>query len=141
MGGPPPGRRSSTASKNGSGLSTIPGATAVGVVIHGLVPVVRVLAQLHDPVAHQPLLRGTPQNTDPERYFEHLGEERHDVNRQHRSLPRRRSGPARAPPPHATSRRRTTAATRGGMRAAAPRPAAPPRRHAPRSRPAAGPWA
>src|SRR5207249_11708507 len=101
----------------------------------------RVLAQLHDPVAHEPLLRGTPQNTDPEGRFEHLREERHDVNRQHRSLPRRRSGPATAPRPPATSHRRTTAATRGGRRAAAPRPAAPPRRHAPHSRPAAWPSA
>src|SRR6266849_6532561 len=110
-----------------------PRAAAVGGVVHRLVPVVRVLAQLHHVVTHQPLLRGPPRNADPQRPFEHLRKECHDVNRQHRPLPRRRSGLATAPPQRATARRRTTAATRGGRRAAAPRSAVPPRPAAPRS--------
>src|SRR5258708_6247105 len=46
-----------------------------------------------------PLLRRAPQDAGRKRHGEHLGEERHDVNREHHRPRPRGSGPATLPPP------------------------------------------
>src|SRR5690348_1687136 len=101
------------------GLEHHPSAPAVRRVVYGLVPIARVLAQLHHPVPHESPLRRATENADPERRLEDLREQRRDINRQHHPPPR--SDCATAPPPRAMSPRRTTTAIPDDTRAGAPR--------------------
>ena len=76
----------STASKNGAGFITMPGAAAVGRVVHGAVLVVRVVAQVDELVrARAPPPRRARGNREAERPLEELRKDRDDADGQHRA--------------------------------------------------------
>ncbi len=65
------------------GLHDHPGAAPVGDVVDGPVAVVRVLAQVDEPVLDQARFRGARRNRQPERALEEGGEDRDDVDPHH----------------------------------------------------------